>query len=69
MVRHSKVYHLSREVEYQMSVVSTHKEPVGMRLGEGLDIVAGNQIILLNSKEEFLQRAVPSTRTQRCFVR
>ena len=34
-----------------------------------IDIVAGNQDILLNSKEEFLQGAVPSTRTQRGFGR
>ena len=46
-----------------MSVVSTHKEPVGRRLRKGVDIVAGNQIILLNSKEEFLQGAVPSIGT------
>ena len=33
MVRHSKVYHFSREVVYQMSGVSTHKEPVSRRRG------------------------------------
>ena len=52
-----------------MSVASLHKEPVGRLLREGVDIVAGNQTILLNSKEEFLQGAVPSTRTQRGFGR
>ena len=36
---------------------------------EGVNIVAGDQTILLNSKEEFLQGAVPSTRTQRGFGR
>ena len=61
--------HLSRQVDYQMSVVSLHKDPVGRLLREGVDIVAGNQTILLNSKEEFLQGAVPSTRTQRGFGR
>ena len=50
-----------------MSVVSTHSEPLGRKLREGVDIVAGKQDILLNSKEEFLQGAVPSTRTQRGF--
>ena len=50
-----------------MSVVSTHSEPLGRKLREGVDIVAGNQDILLNSKEEFLQGAVPSTRAQRGF--
>ena len=67
MTRHNNLYHFSRQVNYQMSVVSLHKEPVGRLLREGVDIVAGNQTILLNSKEEFLQGAVPSTRTQRGF--
>ena len=43
-----------------MLVVSLHKDPVGRLLREGVDMVAGNQTILLNSKEEFLQGAVPS---------
>ena len=67
MVRHNTIYHLSQQVDYQMSVVSTHSEPLGRKLREGVEIVAGNQDILLNSKEEFLQGAVPSTRTQRGF--
>ena len=69
MVRHSAIYHLSQQVDYQMSVVSTHSEPLGRRLREGVEIVSGRQTILLNSKEEFLQGAVPSTRTQRGFGR
>ena len=69
MIRHNNIYHRSQKVPYQMSVVSLHKEPVGRLLREGVDIVAGNQTILLNSKEEFLQGAVPSTRTQRGFGR
>ena len=67
MIRHNNIYHRAEKVLYQMSVVSLHKEPVGRLLREGVDIVAGNQTILLNSKEEFLQGAVPSTRTQRGF--
>ena len=67
MIRHHNIYHRSEKVEYQMSVVSLYKEPVGRLLREGVDIVANNQTILLNSKEEFLQGAVPSTRTQRGF--
>ena len=35
----------------------------------GVEIVAGNQDILMNSKEEFLQGAVPNTRTERGFGR
>ena len=69
MVSHNILYHLSRQVDYQMSVVSLHKDPVGRLLREGVDIVAGNQTILLNSKEEFLQGAVSNTRTQRGFGR
>ena len=65
--RHSLLYHNSEQVPYQMSVVSNHNEPVGRKLREGVDIVLGNQTILLNSKEEFLQGAVPTTRTQRGF--
>ena len=67
MVRHSTIYHKGEQVDYRMSVISNHTEPVGRRLREGVEIVAGNQTILLNSKEEFLQGAVPSTRTQRGF--
>ena len=67
MVRHNTLYHKGEQVDYQMSVISTHTEPVGRRLREGVEIVSGNQTILLNSKEEFLQGAVPSTRTQRGF--
>ena len=69
MVRHNILYHKGEQMDYQMSVISTHKEPVGRRLREGVEIVAGNQTILLNSKEEFLQGAVPNTRTQRGFGR
>ena len=69
MWRHSQLYHNSQPVPYQMSVVSLHNEPVGRKLREGVDIVSGNQDILLNLKEEFLQGAVPSTRVQRGFGR
>ena len=69
MKGHSQLYHNSQPVPYQMSVVSLHNEPVGRKLREGVDIVSGNQDILLNSKEEFLQGAVPSTRVQRGFGR
>ena len=42
-------------------------ESMGRRLKEVIEIVLGNQTILLNSKEEFLQGAVFSTRTPRGF--
>ena len=64
------MYHNSTEVTYhQMSVASSHNEALGRKLRKGVDIVAGNQDILLNSKAEFLQAAVPSTRVQRGFGR
>ena len=64
MVRHNTLYPKGEQVDYQMSVISLHNEPVGMRLREGVEIVAGSQSIILNSKEEFLQGAVPNTKTQ-----
>ena len=63
------MYRNSQEVDYQMSGVSTHREPLGRRLREGVDVIYDNQTILLNSKEEFLQGAVPSTPTQQGFGR
>ena len=50
-----------------MSVASVHKEAYIRKLREGTTIVAGEQPILLNSKQEFLQGAVPSTQSQRGF--
>ena len=38
-----------------MSVVSTTTAPYIRRIREGVEIVAGHQDILMNSKEEFLQ--------------
>ena len=52
-----------------MSVVSTTTKPYIRKIREGVEIVAGNQDILMNSKEEFLQGAVPNTRTERGFGR
>ena len=46
------------QVHYYMSVPSSNTEPVSRKMREGVNIVAGNQDILLNSKEEFLQGAV-----------
>ena len=65
--RHCQIYHQSQEVEFSMTVASTHKEPYARKCREGVVIVAGEQDILLNSKQEFLQGAVPSTRSQRGF--
>ena len=67
--RHSLLYHQGRKVEYTMSVASTHIDPLSRKIREGVAIISKEQRILLNSKQEFLQGAVPSTRTQRGFRR
>ena len=48
-----------------MSVASIHSEAYIRKLREGTITISGEQNILLNSKQEFLQGAVPSTRSQR----
>ena len=67
--RHCDLYHGGERAEFSMSVVSTTTKPFIRKIREGVEIVAGNQDILMNSKEEFLQGAVPSTRVQRGFGR
>ena len=67
--RHCQLYHRSQEVSFQMSVASTHTDPLTRKTREGVVIIAGQQDILMNSKQEFLQGQVPSTRTQRGFGR
>ena len=71
MVRHASLYHQGREeeVDFSMSVMSTHMDPHTKQLREGVMIISNQQDILLNSKQEFLQGAVPSTRVQRGFGR
>ena len=71
MVRHASLYHQGKEneVEFTMSVESTHMDPLTKQLREGVMIISNQQDILLNSKQEFLQGAVPSTRVQRGFGR
>ena len=71
MVRHTSLYHQGREaeVDYSMSVVSTHMDALTRQLREGVTIISNEQDILLNSKQEFLQGAVPNTRVQRGFGR
>ena len=71
MVRHASLYHQGKEneVEFTMSVESTHMDPLTKQLREGVMIISNQQDILLNSKQEFLQGAVPSTRVQRGFRR
>ena len=67
--RHSVLYHQSQNVDYTMSVISTHTDALTRQIREGVTIIDKQQDILLNSKQEFLQGAVPSTRIQRGFGR
>ena len=71
MVCHTSLYHQGKEndVEYSMSVVSTNMDPLTRKIEEGVSIISNQQDILLNSKQEFLQGAVPNTRVQRGFGR
>ena len=69
MWRHSLLYHRAQEVSFSMTVTSNPSDPITRLCREGVSIIAGDQDILLNSKQEFLQGAVPSTRTQRGFGR
>ena len=55
------------DLKVNVEKVQINGEPLGRQLREGVEIVGGQQDILLNSKEEFLQGAVPSSRTQRGF--
>ena len=65
--RHCLLYHDGNTADFSMSVASIHKEAYVRKLREGTVIISGEQDILLNSKQEFLQGAVPSTRSQRGF--
>ena len=67
--RHCTLYHGSETVQFSMSVASTHSDPLSRKTREGVSIIAGDQDVLLNSKQEFLQGEVPSQRTQRGFGR
>ena len=69
MWRHSLLYHRVQEVSFSMTVTSIPSDLITRLCREGVSIIAGDQDILLNSKQEFLQGAVPSTRTQRGFGR
>ena len=62
--RHSLLYHGGEKADFSMSVSATHPTVVARKLREGCDIVSAERDILLNSKLEFLQGAVPHTRTQ-----
>ena len=62
------IYHGGQRAEFSMSVLSNTNKPYIRRIEEGVRIVAGDQDILLNSREEFLQGAIPTSRVQRGFA-
>ena len=62
--RHSLLYHGGQEAEFTMSVTAVHSSVLARKLREGTDIISGDSDILMNSKLEFLQGAVPHTRRQ-----
>ena len=62
--RHSLLYTGGEEAEFEMSVSAIHSSVLSRKLREGTDIISGDSNILMNSKLEFLQGAVPHTRRQ-----
>ena len=62
--RHSLLYHGGETADFAMSVTAVHSSVLARKLREGTDIISGDSDILLNSKLEFLQGAVPHTRRQ-----
>ena len=60
--RHSLLYHGGQDAEFAMSVTTVHSSVLARKLREGTDIISGDSDILMNSKLEFLQGAVPHTR-------
>ena len=62
--RHSLLYHGGEKAEFSMSISAIHPTVLARKLRGGCDIVSEERDILLNSKVEFLQGAVPHTRRQ-----
>ena len=76
LAKHTKEYHGGHEVQFDMLVTSVHKDPLSRQIQEGVNIANGGcssivkkqkgmTKLLLNSKLEYLQGAVPKTRIQR----
>ena len=66
--RHCLLYHSGNQATFSMSVTAVGSKPYERRLREGVEIVSGNEeegLILLNSRSDFLQGAVPHTRVAR----
>ncbi|KAL9971074.1 hypothetical protein ACROYT_G023559 [Oculina patagonica] len=69
--KHVIDYHNGRQVTFDMWITCTHKDPLTRQVQEGVNIVtglpkySGMEQLQMNSKLEYLQGAVPQTRTQR----
>ena len=68
MWKHCIQYHEGHKVNFKMKTIGTFKDPLTRLVSEGVNIVAGNQDILLNSKAEFRQGVVGQTRTRSMFA-
>ena len=62
--RHSLLNHGGEKTECSISISAIHPTVLARKLRDGCDIVLEERDILLNSKVEFLQGAVPHTRRQ-----
>ena len=58
MWKHCVEHHEGEEVEFNMRITASFKDPLTRLVREGVNIVAGNEDILMNSKAEFRQGAV-----------
>ena len=65
MWKHCVKHHRGDRAEFKMKITSTFKDPLSRLIREGVNIVAGNEDILMNSKSEFKQGAVGRVRLTR----
>ena len=65
MWKHCVKHHRGDRAEFKMKITSTFKDPLSRLIREGVNIVAGNEDILMNSKAEFKQGAVGRVRLTR----
>ena len=56
--KHCEKYHRGEEKEFKMKITTVFKDPLSRLIREGVNIVAGKEDILMNSKAEFHQGAV-----------
>ena len=66
--KHCMQYHLGNRTNFKMKITNSFRDPLTRLVNEGVNIVAENQDILMNSKSEFRQGAVGQTSTRRGLV-